>query len=113
MREQHADRMEDEPWEEAIASWVERQGDTPIAIEKLLENALGMKAATRNPNVTQRVHHILERLGFERQRRDFEKRGRRVYRYVRKVEACPTDSLPHCAPVDSSSAPANEEASTP
>lgn len=113
MREQHADRMEDEPWEEAIASWVERQGDTPIASEMLVENALGMKAATRNPNVTQRVHHILERLGFERQRRDFEKRGRRVYRYVRKVEACPTDSLPHCAPVDSSSAPANEEASTP
>lgn len=113
MREQHADRMEDEPWEEAIAAWVERQGDTPIAIEKLLENALGMKAATRNPNVTQRVHHILERLGFERQRKDFEKRGRRVYRYVRKENGCPTGSLPYCSPVDSSSPSASEDATSP
>jgi putative DNA primase/helicase len=101
MHEQHADRMEDEPWEEAIASWTERQGDTPIAIDALLENALGMKAASRNPNVTQRVHHILERLGFERQRKAFEGAGRRVYRYVRRQEsACPTDSLPYCPRVD-------------
>ena len=110
MREQHADRMEDEPWEEAIAAWVERQGDSPIAIEKLLENALGMKATSRNPNVTQRVHHILERLGYRRERRDFEKMGRRVYRYVRQRSACPTDPLPYCPPVESTSPPASEDA---
>lgn len=110
MREQHQDRMEDEPWEETIASWIERQGDTPIAIEKLLENALGMKAASRNPNVTQRVHHILERLGYRRERRDFEQTGRRVYRYVRKQGSCPTDSLPYCPPADSASLPANQDA---
>jgi hypothetical protein len=102
--------MEDEPWEEAIASWLERQGDAPIAIEKLLETALGMKAASRNPNVTQRVHQILERLGYRRERRDFEKAGRRVYRYVRQRGSCPTDSLPYCPPDDSACVPANRDA---
>jgi putative DNA primase/helicase len=90
MREQHEDRMESEPFEEAVASWIVKQGETPIAIDAVLENALGMKAASRNPNVTRRVHHILERLGFERQRRAFDGPGRRVYRYVRlPAEPCP------------------------
>jgi putative DNA primase/helicase len=95
MREQHADRTEIEPWEESIASWVNAQGDAPIAIEAVLEHALGLKAASRNPNVTRRAHHVLERLGFERQRRAFDEPGRRVYRYVRRQESdCPPASMP-------------------
>ena len=102
MRVEHEDRLEIEPFEEAIVAWIEKQGETPIAIETVLENALGMKASTRNSNVTRRVHHILERLGFERQRKAFEEPGRRVYRYVRlqPVEPCPPDSLPYCPPVE-------------
>jgi putative DNA primase/helicase len=101
MREQHADRMEVEPWEEAIASWVAKQSETPISIESVLEDALGIKASSRNPNVTRRVNHILERLGFERQRKAFDEPGRRVYRYVRlPVEPCPAGPLPYCPDVE-------------
>ena len=48
-----------------------------------------------------RVHHILERLGFERQRKSFD-HGRRVYRYVRVggEPSRPTASLPHCPPTE-------------
>jgi putative DNA primase/helicase len=109
MRQEHEERMEPEPWEEAIAAWLAGQSERPIGIEEVLEHALGMKAAARNPNVTRRVHDILVRLGFERQRKAFENPGRRVYRYVRMVtETCPPASLPYCPPVDdrvSSSAP--------
>jgi putative DNA primase/helicase len=101
MREQHADRNEIEPWEESVDAWLKTQGNAPIAIEAVLEHALGLKAVSRNPNVTRRVHHVLESLGFERQRRAFDEPGRRVYRYVRRtVERCPGDSLPLCPPVE-------------
>jgi putative DNA primase/helicase len=108
MRDQHADRLESEPWEERIAEWVDKQGDAPIAIEHLLESALGLKAASRNPNVTQRVSHILERLGFERRRGSFDRSARRVYRYVR-VEACPAGALPYCPSVEPEPPPTTTE----
>ena len=96
MKEQHEDRLEIEPWDELISKWVTQHGDQPFAVDHVLEGALGIRAASRNPNVTQRVHHILERLGFERKRRSFEKGGGRVYRYVR----CFTAPVPYCEPVD-------------
>lgn len=48
MRDQHEERLEVEPWEESIAAWVATQ-DAPIALEQVLEHALGMKASSRNP----------------------------------------------------------------
>ncbi len=101
MRLEHEERLEVEPWEELIASWIARQEDGPIGIEQVLEHALGMKASSRNPNVTRRAHEVLERMGFERQRKAFEEPGRRVYRYVRQTaDTCPPASLPYCPGVD-------------
>ena len=84
MREEHEDRLVVDPWQEQITEWVATHGDEPFAIEAVLEGVLNLKAASRNPKVTHRVHGILSRLGFERQRRHFES-GRRGYRYVRSA----------------------------
>ena len=102
MREEHEDRLEIEPWDEPISQWVAQHGDEPFAVDEVLHGALGMRAASRNPTVTRRVHPILERLGLERQRRSFVRGGGRVYRYVRRgpMPVCPAAPLPYCAPVD-------------
>jgi putative DNA primase/helicase len=102
MAAEHEERMEEEPWEEKITTWVMKQGDTPIAVEHLLEAALGLQASTRNSKVTQRVHHVLDRLGYERARKNFEGKGR-VYRYLRRVSPCPAAPLPYCGQVDPAS----------
>lgn len=83
LREEHEERLVVDPWREEIAQWVSTHGDQPFAVEAVLEGVLKLSAASRNPTVTRRVHHILEQLGFERQRRSFERQGHRVYRYVR------------------------------
>ncbi len=82
MRDEHEDRLVVDPWHDQVAQWVGKHEDRPFAIEEVLEGVLKLTASSRNPNVTRRVHDILERLGFERQRRSFGQ-GRRVYRYVR------------------------------
>lgn len=95
MREEHEDRLVIDPWQDQVAQWVGKHQDRPFAIEEVLEGVLTLTASSRNPNVTRRVHHILDRLGFERQRRSFDQ-GRRVYRYVRVggEPSRPTSPLP-------------------
>ncbi len=113
MRDEHEDRLVVDPWHEEIAEWVSNHGDKPFAVEAVLEGVLKLTSATRNPSVTRRVNHILERLGFERQRRSFGA-GRRVYRYVRTSttpEASETAPVPHRA-VSKRSAPAKRGSKT-
>jgi predicted P-loop ATPase len=41
MREEHEDRMEDDPWEERVATWVARQGKRPFSIDDVLDGRAG------------------------------------------------------------------------
>jgi len=81
LREEHATRLEHDPWEELLAAWTARRGDDRFTMNELLESALGLKAQGRNPNVTARVSRLLEGLGFERRRAMMA--GRRAYFYAR------------------------------
>jgi putative DNA primase/helicase len=88
MHEEHALRVEVDPWEDDIAAWVAKKGG-PFTMNEVLEKGLGLKAHGKNPCVTSRVSRILEAQGYERRR---SSRGRRPYFYVRGVPPshCPT-----------------------
>jgi putative DNA primase/helicase len=94
MREEHATRLEADPWEEVIAAWVTARGcpGEAFTMTEVLETALAVGAQGRNPNVTRRVSRILELLGFERRRaRVAGRSGTRGYAYVPVGSpACPT-----------------------
>jgi len=68
--DEHEARLEVDPWEDAIATYVaKRDGQEGFTMNDLLESALGLSAHARNPRVTFRASRILERMGFERRRR--------------------------------------------
>jgi len=108
MHLEHQDRMEDDPWEERVGDWIATQGARPLAMDEILAGALRLQAAGRNPNVTRRVHSILEQLGFERQRRSFQHGAGRSYRYVRAASRGPLPVCPTAPEQDS--APSDKEA---
>ena len=96
MREEHAARLDDDPWEETVAAWTAAREGRTFGMNDVLELALGLSAQGKNPTVTSRVSRILEGLGFERKRAMVG--GRRQYFYGRRAAA-----LPHCptAPLES------------
>jgi putative DNA primase/helicase len=96
MSEQHEERLEVDPFEERVEVWVSKQGDRPIAMDHLLEMALGLSGASRNPQVTRRVVAALERLGYARKK--LNANGTRAWRYVRTAR--PTVPVSHYEEVD-------------
>jgi hypothetical protein len=74
---------------------VSKQGNHPLAIDDVLDSALGIRAATRNPNITRRVSAILEQLGFERKRLSLAPGAGRNYRYVHRDASLPTAPKKH------------------
>jgi len=69
MRVEHGARLEVDAWEETILRWVSSRAAETFTMNELLEGALGLKAQSKNPQVTRRVSLILEELGFERRKR--------------------------------------------
>lgn len=92
MAREQEERVEEDPCEERIAEWLCKQGSSAIAVDVLLENALGMTGATKNPAITRRVSAILQGLGYRRQKVTVE--GRRCWRYLPSAvppSHCPTE----------------------
>jgi putative DNA primase/helicase len=92
LREEHAARLDDDPWEETVAAWTAAHEGRIFGMNDVLELALGLSSQGRNPTVTSRVSRILEGLGFEKKRAMVG--GRRQYFYSRRtVPYCPTALL--------------------
>jgi predicted P-loop ATPase len=89
MREEHAVRLEVDPWDDVIATWTRRR--ETFTMNELLDAALGLRAQGKNPGVTSRVSRILADLGFERRRASHG--GRRTYFYEKALPHCPTAPL--------------------
>lgn len=91
MAHEQEERVEEDPCEERVSEWLGKQGSTAIAVDALLENALGMSGATKNPVITRRVSAILQGLGYRRHKVTVE--GRRCWRYLPSAvppSQCPT-----------------------
>jgi putative DNA primase/helicase len=84
MREEHASRIEDDPWEERLLPWASSRtlenGELPYAMHEILESALGLRANSQNPRVTGRVSALLTKLGYRKRKRGTEPR---TYYYER------------------------------
>jgi putative DNA primase/helicase len=83
--DEHEDRLEVDPWEDAIAAFVaasaaKGDGQGGFTMNDVLASALGLSAHASNPRVTVRASRILERQGFQRRRRSALPRA---YVYVR------------------------------
>jgi predicted P-loop ATPase len=81
MGDEQAQRVELDPWEEIVAGWARKRGDTPFGMNELLEGALGLTAQSRNPRVTKRVIPVLMALGYEKTR--VGPKAERTYVYAR------------------------------
>jgi predicted P-loop ATPase len=69
MGEEHEGRLEVDPWEELIATWIAARREASFTMTELLESALDLRTHGKNPRVTTRASQILEGLGFERRKR--------------------------------------------
>jgi putative DNA primase/helicase len=93
MDREQEERIEEDPCEERLAEWLAKQGTAPVSMDALLENALGMRGASKNPAITRRASSVLEGRGYRRMRLSLN--GRRCWRYVPSVvlpSQCPTDA---------------------
>ena len=81
LREEHEERLETDPWEEAVARWLAGPpaARRPVTMDEILTEALGLRTQSKNSVVTRRVSRILATLGYERRRRSG---GPRSYFYV-------------------------------
>ena len=91
MAEEHVDRLEVDPWDESLATWLRARDGRPFSMNELLEEALGLKAQSRNPRVTRRICARLERLGYTKRR--VGPRAERTYVYAREAPKEP-DTVP-------------------
>ena len=76
MRIEHEERLESDPWEDAITDWLATRArhsacsePASVTMDEVLGQALGLKTQSKNPQVTRRVNRLLAGMGFARKRR--------------------------------------------
>jgi putative DNA primase/helicase len=111
MRAEQEERLEGDPWEDAITEWLANRartsalsGGVSVTMDEVLTRALGLKTQSKNPQVTRRVNRLLAAMGFARKRRS---EPPRAYVYAREAAAVPLSNCPTTRELTSRAAATN------